>query len=60
MKLKFDPSLKFQQDAINAVVDAFDGQAISQFGATAFQTLQIGPRGNYPKIPDSSPVRKTR
>ena len=29
MKLKFDRSLEFQQDAINAVVDAFDGQAIS-------------------------------
>ncbi|WP_169546490.1 restriction endonuclease [Sneathiella aquimaris] len=42
MKLKFDPSLEFQQDAINAVVDAFDGQAISQSGATAFQALQIG------------------
>ncbi len=30
MKLKFDPSLEFQQDAINAVVKAFDGQPIAQ------------------------------
>jgi type III restriction enzyme len=42
MKLKFDPSLEFQQDAINAVVDAFDGQAVSQSGTTTFQALQIG------------------
>ena len=28
MKLKFDPNLEYQQDAINAVVDVFDGQAI--------------------------------
>ena len=40
MKLKFDPFLEFQQDAINAVVDAFDGQAVSQSGATTFQALQ--------------------
>lgn len=30
MKLKFDPSLQYQQDAINAVVDVFDGQPIAQ------------------------------
>lgn len=30
MKLKFDPSLEFQQNAINAVVRAFDGQPIAQ------------------------------
>ena len=39
MKLKFDPTLQYQQDAINAVVDIFDGQ---QSAATAFQALQIG------------------
>ena len=42
MKLKFDPSLQFQQDAINAVVDVFDGQPFVQTGAMAFQALQIG------------------
>ena len=26
MKLKFDPNQQFQQDAINAVVDLFEGQ----------------------------------
>lgn len=28
MRLKFDPNLEYQQEAINAVVDVFDGQAI--------------------------------
>ncbi len=42
MKLKFDPSLDFQQDAIKAVVDAFDGQAVSQSEATAFRAFEIG------------------
>ena len=30
MKLKFDPSLEFQRDAIDAVVGVFNGQPISQ------------------------------
>ena len=30
MKLKFDPSLEFQRDAINAVVGVFEGQAMAQ------------------------------
>ena len=60
MKLEFDSSLAFQHDAINAVINTFDGQALSQSGVTAFQTLQIGPRGSYPTFPDSSPGRKTR
>ena len=42
MKLKFDPSLQYQQDAINAVVNVFDGQPFVQTGAMAFQSLQIG------------------
>ena len=42
MKLKFDPSLQYQQDAINAVVKMFDGQPFVQTGAMAFQSLQIG------------------
>ncbi len=42
MKLKFDPSLQYQQDAINAVVGVFDGQPFVQTGAMAFQALQIG------------------
>ena len=42
MKLKFDPSLEYQQDAINAVVRAFEGQPFVQTGAMAFQSLQIG------------------
>ena len=28
MKLKFDPSLQYQQDAVNAVVGVFDGAAL--------------------------------
>lgn len=42
MKLKFDPSLQYQQDGINAVVGVFDGQPFVQTGAMAFQSLQIG------------------
>ena len=41
MKLKFDSSLQYQQDAINAVVDVFDGQPFVQTDAIAFQSLQI-------------------
>jgi type III restriction enzyme len=42
MKLKFDPSLQYQQDAVNAVVGAFVGQPFVQTGAMAMQSLQIG------------------
>jgi type III restriction enzyme len=42
MKLKFDPSLTYQQDAINAVVNVFDSQPFAQSGTMAFQSLQIG------------------
>ena len=42
VKLKFDPSLEYQQDAINAVVNVFNGQPYVQTGAMAFQSLQIG------------------
>lgn len=39
MKLKFDPSLGFQQDAINAVVAAFDGQPIDVRMPMKFTTI---------------------
>ncbi len=42
MKLKFDPSLQYQHDAVSAVVNVFDGQPYVQTGAMAFQSLQIG------------------
>lgn len=42
MKLKFDPSLLYQHDAVNAVVGAFEGQPFVQTGAMAMQALQIG------------------
>ncbi|RWB39715.1 MAG: restriction endonuclease subunit R [Mesorhizobium sp.] len=42
MKLKFDPSLQYQQDAVSAVVGAFEGQPFVQTGAMAMQALQIG------------------
>ena len=42
MKLRFDPSLQYQQDAIDSVVNVFDGQPFVQTGAMAFQSLQIG------------------
>lgn len=42
MKLKFDPTLHYQQDAVNAVVNVFSGQPFVQSTAAAFQSLQIG------------------
>ena len=42
MKLKFDPSLQYQQDAIDAIVGVFDGLPHDQTGLIAFQSLQIG------------------
>lgn len=42
MKLKFDPSLQYQQDAIDAVVGVFDGQPFVPTGAMALQSIQIG------------------
>ncbi len=42
MKLKFDPSLQYQHDAVEAVVSAFVGQPFAQTAAMAFQSLQIG------------------
>src|SRR5688572_25930470 len=59
MKLKFDPSLSYQQDAINAVVGAFAGQPLAMSGAVAMQALQIGGlfqselgMGNHLTLPD--------
>ena len=42
MKLKFDPSLQYQRDAINAVVDVFDGQPFARDEAVAFNAFQTG------------------
>ncbi|MBP1880442.1 DEAD/DEAH box helicase family protein [Agrobacterium rubi] len=42
MKLKFDPSLQYQQDAVAAVIGAFNGQLFAQTEAMAFQSLQTG------------------
>jgi type III restriction enzyme len=42
MKLKFDPSLQYQQDAVNAVVGVFGGQPLAQSGAVAVQALPNG------------------
>lgn len=64
MKLKFDPSLQYQQDAINAVVGVFEGQPFVQTGAMAFQSLQIGGLfqtelgiGNRLNLPDDEILR---
>ena len=40
MKLKFDPALEYQQDAIRAVVGVFAGQAIADSGAVVAQPGQ--------------------
>ena len=41
MKLKFDPTLEYQSNAVSAVTDVFDGQPFAQTGAVAFQAIQI-------------------
>ena len=41
MKLKFDPTLQYQQDAINAVVGVFDGQPFVQSGVLKYQVQSI-------------------
>lgn len=67
MKLKFDPSLQYQHDAINAVVNVFDGQPYAQTGAMAFQSLQVGGlfqtelgMGNRLILPDDVLLRNVR
>ncbi|MFD0461594.1 DEAD/DEAH box helicase family protein [Microvirga aerilata] len=67
MKLKFDPSLQYQQDAISAVVSVFNGQPYVQTGAMAFQSLQIGGlfqtelgMGNRLIIPDETILTNIR
>jgi type III restriction enzyme len=42
LKLKCDPSLQYQQDAVDSVVNVFDGQPYALSGAMAFRALQIG------------------
>ncbi len=49
MKLKFDPSLEYQQDAINAVINTFEGQPIVQshfeISATAGDAMKLSDLG---------------
>jgi len=42
MKLKFDANLPYQAEAIQAVVDVFDGQPLSQSGFEVSFTEQVG------------------
>jgi len=42
MKLKFDPALSYQQDAMNAVVAVFNGQPFMQSGVMTLPSLQWG------------------
>jgi type III restriction enzyme len=67
MKLKFDPSLQYQQDAIDAIVGVFDGQPYVQTGAMALQSLQIGGlfqtelgMGNRLMLPDDKVLENVR
>ena len=59
MKLKFDPSLEFQRDAINAVLGVFNGQPIAhtdfelRYTSDAAGLLQYALRvGNNITLPD--------
>ncbi len=42
MKLKFDPSLAYQHDAVNAIADIFDGQPLGQSSFEVSSTLPGG------------------
>lgn len=42
MKLKFDSNLEFQKDAINAVVDLFEGQPAKESDFSIIRTAQTG------------------
>jgi type III restriction enzyme len=42
MKLKFDPSLPYQRDAVNAVADVFDGQPLGQTNFEVSSTMPSG------------------
>ena len=67
MKLKFDPSLEFQQDAVNAVVGVFDGQAIAESGALTLQPMEAGGLfqnelgvGNHLTLPEDQILSNTK
>jgi type III restriction enzyme len=67
MKLKFDPSLSYQQDAVAAVVNVFKGQPFVQAGAMAFHSLEIGGlfqtelgMGNRLVLPDKELLKNVR
>jgi type III restriction enzyme len=67
MKLKFDPSLSYQQDAVAAVVNVFKGQPFVQAGAMAFHSLEIGGlfqtelgMGNRLVLPDEELLKNVR
>ena len=42
MKLKFDPSLSYQLDAVNAVADVFDGQPLGQTSFEVSTLCRVG------------------
>lgn len=42
MKFKFDPSLEYQRDAVDAVVNLFDGQPFVHVGALLLQSIEVG------------------
>lgn len=67
MKLKFDPSLEFQRNAVNAAASVFEGLPLAQTGAEAFQSIQIGGMfqnelgmGNNLSLPDDVILENVR
>jgi len=48
MKIQFDPNLDFQSEAINAVVDLFEGQEVCQTNFTV-APLKHDPQSALPR-----------
>ena len=49
MKIQFDPNLDFQSEAINAVVDLFEGQEVCQTNFTV-APLKHDPQAALPRM----------
>lgn len=50
MKLKFDANQQFQKDAIESIVDIFDGQNLRKLEFTAYKGIQMNASGTFSEL----------